>query len=234
MPKESVSVLIPIYNEAENIEETLRRLIKTLDGAKIIYEVLVIDDGSEDRTADLAQTLLRDKGRVIRRSGKRSLSLSVIDGIRESAGAIIVVMDADGSHPPELIPRFAQELWSGNDLVVASRYVKGGATQGFPLSRSIVSRLGCLMGRIVTGVKDNTSGFFGIKKDALTQVKLTPQGFKIGLEIFVKADIDSYKEIPYTFVSRKRGKSKLGLRQFFQYASQVFSLLIYKIFKKPK
>lgn len=234
MPKEFISVLIPAYNEAENIEETLRRSIKSLDDSKEDYEILVIDDSSSDNTAVIARNLLGRNGTVMKRTGLRSFSLSVLDGIKQAAGTIIVVMDADTSHPPELILKFVEELRNGNDLIIASRYIKGGATENFPFIRRAFSRLGCLMGRLVTDIKDNTSGFFAVRKSALEQAGLTPQGFKIGLEIFVKARYRRRKEIPYTFVNRKKGKSKFSLTPSLQYVIQVFSLLIYKISVKRR
>lgn len=229
-----VSILIPTYNEAEIIEETLRRVLDTLDKSGIGFEILVIDDASYDNTADIAQETLGQKGRVICRHGNRSLSLSVLDGINKSKGSFIVVLDADGSHPPELIPVFIEEFKKGTDLIIASRYIKNGSTENFPLSRKVFSLFACFAGRLVTDIKDNTSGFFGVKRNVLDKINLTPRGFKIGLEIFVKADFRSYKEIPYIFVNRKGGKSKFNLKPLFQFGLQLFSLLIYKTFKKYK
>lgn len=229
---ESISIIIPTYNEVENITDLLPRLIKVLDKIDAKYEILIIDDASLDNTAEIAQELLGQKGRVIRRvSDKRSLSLSVLDGIRQARGNIIVVMDGDGSHPPELIPSFIEGLDEGYDLIIASRYVKGGGTANFPLTRKIISRFACFIGKVVTGVKDNTSGFFCIRKKALEDIKLSPIGFKIGLEVFVKANIKTFKEIAYTFANRKKGQSKLNLKPILQYLCQVLLLLFYKRLK---
>ena len=227
-----ISIIIPTLNEAGNIPDLLKRTFKSLDSIDIDYEILIIDDASEDNTADIAQELLGQKGRVIkRRENIRSLSLSVIDGIKKAKGDIIVVMDGDGSHPPELIPVFLDNLREGYDLIIGSRYIKGGGTQEFPFKRKIISVIACLIGRIVTEVKDNTSGFFCIRKEVLDNVNLTPRGFKIGLEIFVKSNISAFKEVPYIFINRKKGKSKLTLRPILQFLYQVFSLWVYKIFK---
>jgi len=224
-----ISILIPTYNEAENIEDVLKRTILVLSAASIDYEILVIDDASADNTALIAEGVLGSKGRVIRRAAEdRSLSKSVLDGIKEAKGDAVVVMDADLSHPPELIPEFVKQLNQGYDLVIASRYVPGGGVKDFPLSRQLISRFACLIGRLVTRVKDNTAGFFSIRKSALEGVLLTPRGFKIGLEIFVKADYKKFKEIPYVFIDRKKGTSKLKSKQVIQYLVQVFSLLKYK------
>ncbi|MFC1674344.1 polyprenol monophosphomannose synthase [Candidatus Omnitrophota bacterium] len=227
-----ISILIPTYNEADNMKDTLERIIGTFDNINTNYEILVIDDASEDDTVKIAGGLLaQKKGSVISRLCIRSLSLSVLDGIKQSKGNIIIVMDADGSHPPELIPLFIKDIQEGYDLVIASRYIEGGGSEGLPLLRKIMSRFACLLGRAVTKVKDNTSGFFCVRKSALEGISLTPSGFKIGLEIFVKANINSFKEIPYTFTNRKRGESKLRIKACMQYLYQIFSLLAYKITK---
>lgn len=223
------SILIPTYNEAENIAALLKRTIQILDNAPFQYEILVVDDVSLDNTPEIAEKILIGKGKVIRRiSNTKSLSLSILDGIRQAQGNIIVVMDGDGSHPPELIPRFIETLKEGYDLVIASRYVEGGKTEYFPLNRKIISQVACFLGKTVTKIKDNTSGFFCIRKAALEGIELAPYGFKIGLEVFVKANVSKFKEIPFIFVNRKRGKSKLNIKSILQYLLQVFLLFIYQ------
>jgi dolichol-phosphate mannosyltransferase len=224
-----VSIVIPTYNEAENIADLLKRTIQVLDDAVLEYEILVVDDASLDNTAEIAEKILTGKGKVIRRiSNTKSLSLSILDGTKQAQGNIIVVMDADASHPPELIPRFIETLQEGYELVIGSRYIKGGGTEYFPLRRKVISWVACFIGRTVTKIKDNTSGFFCIRKAALEGIELTPYGFKIGLEVFVKANFGKFKEIPFIFVNRKGGKSKLNLKSISEYLLQVFSLFIYQ------
>lgn len=230
MPEDKISLLIPTYNEAENIESILKRSIRVLGDVGVKYEILVIDDASADNTSDIAQEIIEEKGKVIRRvAEKRSLSLSVIDGIKNSDGSIIIVMDADGSHPPEMIPCFIENIKSGYELVIASRYVRRGESKNFPLKRKIISRFACLLGRVVTDIKDNTSGFFCIKRDCLDIGQLNPSGFKIGLEIFVKAKYKTYKEIPFIFIDRKKGKSKLKAKTVLQFIHHLCRLLKYKL-----
>ncbi len=231
MPQaESVSLLIPTYNEAENIADVLRRAIAALNNTKIDYEILVIDDASLDNTADIAERILGQKGRAIRRiADTKSLSLSILEGIKQAKGNTIVVMDGDGSHPAELIPSFIGNLREGCDLVIGSRYICGGGTVNFSFTRKFISRMACLLGGVITEIKDNTSGFICIRKEALAGARLTPCGFKIGLEIFVKAKYNSFKEIPYIFINRQKGKSKLKIKTVLQYFSQFLRLLAYKI-----
>ncbi|MBU1999102.1 MAG: polyprenol monophosphomannose synthase [Candidatus Omnitrophota bacterium] len=228
-----ISLLIPTYNEVDNIKEILQRSIKVLDSLNVSYEILVIDDSSRDGTASAAQSVLVDKGKVIVRSAKeRGLSLSIIDGIAISNGEYLIIMDADASHSPELIAEFIFALQAGYDLVVASRYIKGGGIERLPFSRRITSIAGCLAGSLLTRVRDNTSGFFCVKKSALEGIEIFPYGFKIGLEIFAKARYRKFIEIPYIFIDRVRGKSKLSLKIFIQYLRHFISLFFYTI-KKP-
>lgn len=231
-----LSILIPTYNEAENIVDLLQSISRILSGVPVDYEILVIDDASPDNTAAIAEANMPCPGRVIRRlADERGLSESILDGIKEARGEDIVVMDADGSHPPALIPDFIARLEQGHDLIVASRYIPGGGTKDFPLSRRLISRFACMVGRLVTDIKDNTSGFFCLKKSILEGATLTPRGFKIGLEIFVRANYKNPVETPFIFANRKKGKSKLKSKQIMQYLFQVAALLSYKINRhKPK
>ena len=99
---------------------------------------------------------------------------------------------------------------------------------GFPVSRQIISRVACIFGLLVTTIKDNTSGFFCIRRRCLEGISLTPRGFKIGLEIFVKAKVSSFKEIPYTFINRSKGKSKLRSSLVIDYLFQIYNLKRYQ------
>jgi dolichol-phosphate mannosyltransferase len=225
LAENSFSIIIPTYNESENMQDILSRIKSALPQDQYDFEILMVDDNSSDKTADIAENALGNCGRVIRRKAVRSLSLSVLDGINQSSNDLVVVMDADGSHPPELIPEMIKAINQGHDLIVASRYVAHAGSSGFPLSRKLVSRFACFIGNLVCPIRDNTSGFFCIKKESLNGVILTPRGFKIGLEVFAKAKYQSYKEIPYIFVNRIKGKSKLGIGAIFDYLVQVLRLL---------
>jgi len=211
-------VVVPTYNESENIAELKRRLPKDV-------EVLIVDDSPNDETAEAA----RGVGfQVLRRSGKRGLSSAVVEGIRSCDSEKVIIMDADLQHPPELIPRLLEEL-DLHDFVVASRYVDGGGCAEWDLDRRVISRVANLAARPLTPVKDAVSGFFGFKRGGLPKLGgVSSRGFKIMLELLVRGNWASAIEIPYTFGVRKRGKTKLGFRQIIGYLLQLISLYLFK------
>ena len=186
------------------------------------WELIVVDDGSPDGTADLAESYAREHPvRVIRRPGKAGLASAVLAGFGQARGDVLAVMDADLSHPPEALPRLADAIEHGADLAVGSRYVTGGGTEDWPLRRRVVSRVACLIGNVLVPVRDCTSGFFAIRRSALDGVKLNPIGFKIGFEVMARGRYKKAVEVPYVFRDRELGKSKFGRREIFQYLVQL-------------
>ena len=226
-----ISIVIPTYNESENILELLSGLRRALEGAKIHdYELVVMDDDSPDGTFNMVNAMKDSSIRCVNRRGKkRGLANAVIDGFSEAKGDILGVMDSDLSHPPAVVPAMISSVMTGTNLVVGSRYVKGGGTADWPLKRRIISYLACRAAASLTKIKDATSGFFFFKKAILDNVSLNPSGFKIGLEIFVKADHrGNIAELPYVFTDRRMGKSKFGLKAIFSYLKQMIELYGYK------
>jgi dolichol-phosphate mannosyltransferase len=186
------------------------------------WELIVVDDGSPDGTADLAESYAdKHPVRVVRRPGKAGLASAVLAGFAQARGDVLVVMDADLSHPPEAVPRLVAAIGEGADLAVGSRYVSGGGTEDWPLKRRVVSRAACLMGNVLVPIRDCTSGFFAIRKSALDGVKLNPIGFKIGFEVMARARYKKFVEVPYVFRDRELGKSKFGRREILQYLVQL-------------
>lgn len=196
------------------------RLAAALAGHR--WELIVVDDGSPDGTADLAESYADvHPVRVVRRPGKAGLASAVLAGFAEARGDVLAVMDADLSHPPEAVPRLAAAIESGADLAVGSRYVKGGGTEDWPLRRRIVSRAACLMGNVLVPIRDCTSGFFAIRRTAIDGVRLNPIGFKIGFEVMARGRYRKAVEIPYVFRDRELGKSKFGKQEILQYLVQL-------------
>lgn len=215
-----ISVIVPTYNEADSLPLLVERLGTAMSGHA--WELVVVDDGSPDGTAEVANRLSATQPVwVVRRSGKAGLASAVIAGFKESRGDVLVVMDADLSHPPETVPALVQAIEDGADLAVASRYVAGGATMDWPLQRRIVSRVACLIGNVLVPVRDATSGFFAVRRTAIEGVRLNAIGFKIGLEVIARARTKRTVEIPYTFRDRELGASKFGRREIVQYLQQL-------------
>lgn len=218
-----LSVIVPTYHERDTLGELLQRLASFRAAVPGDLEVIVVDDGSSDGTPECAEDWFRQEpmGRVIRRAGPRDLARAVAEGIRNARGEFIAVMDADLSHPPELLPALVEAVRAGNDIAVASRYVPGGGAANWSWRRRLLSRAGNLAARPLTAVADATSGYFVIRRQAFTPEVLNVQGFKILLEILARGTPRRVCEVPYLFVDRTRGTSKLRLRVLWRYAAQL-------------
>jgi len=201
-----LSVVVPTYNEAGSVPKLAERLHAALGGRD--WELVIVDDGSPDGTADIAAALApRIPTNVVRRAGKGGLASAVIAGFAAARGDILVVMDADLSHPPELVPALLSAIEDGADLAVGSRYVAGGGVEDWPMRRRIVSRVACLMGSVLVPVRDATSGLFALRRSVIDGVTLNPIGFKIGFEVIARGRYRSVVEVPYTFRDRELGAS---------------------------
>ncbi len=210
-----LSVIVPTFNERDNVTTLLRRLEAALAG--VAWEAIFVDDDSPDGTWDVVRGLARADSRVrcIRRIGRRGLSGACIEGILASSAPCAAVIDADLQHDETQLPKMLALLQAGEaDLVVGSRYVEGGSADSFNKQRAGASALATEVAKRVLRVKiaDPMSGFFMIRRDRFEQLapQLSTQGFKILLDIVVTAPRDlRVKEIPYSFGSRLHGESKL-------------------------
>jgi dolichol-phosphate mannosyltransferase len=215
-----LSIVVPTYNEAGSLPKLAERLHAALAGHE--WELVVVDDGSPDGTADIAEALApRIPVRVVRRAGKAGLASAVVAGFGAARGDVLLVMDADLSHPPEVVPALAAAIEQGADLAVGSRYVRGGGVEDWPLKRRAVSRIACLMGNALVPVRDATSGFFALRRSVIDGVRLNPIGFKIGFEVIARGRYKKVVEVPYTFRDRELGSSKFGRREIAQYVQQL-------------
>lgn len=224
--------MVPTYNEKENLDELVRRVQQACSSAGLSAEIVIVDDNSPDGTGARAEEIAKTENlKVVHRSGKLGLSSAVLEGFKAASGSILVVMDADLSHPPEMIPEMVSKIESGEaDVVVGSRYVKGGSVENWPFTRRIISKGATLLARWLTKVKDPMSGFFALKRSVVEGVPLDPVGYKIGLEILVKGKYTKAVEVPIHFADRKAGKSKLGGGEYLRYIDHV--ILLYE-YRKP-
>jgi dolichol-phosphate mannosyltransferase len=210
-----LSVIVPTFNERDNVTTLFRRLEAALTG--VAWEVIFVDDNSADGTSDVVRGLARQDARVrcIRRIGRRGLSGACIEGILASSALCAAVIDADLQHDETQLPKMLAILQAGEaDLVIGSRYIEGGSAESFDKHRAGASALATEVARRVLRVKiaDPMSGFFMIRRDRFEQLapQLSTHGFKILLDIVATARGDLHvKEIPYTFGSRLHGESKL-------------------------
>ena len=219
-----ISVVIPTYNEAAVIEETLRRAAASLRRPGQDFELIVVDDSSGDGTAELAESLSDELPvRVLRRPGRLGLATAVIDGWNVARGDVLGVMDADLQHPPEVLSSLAEAIREDDvDIVVASRYIAGGGTSQWSWLRRFMSKgathlAACVLPLTLADVSDPMSGMFFVRASAISGVRLNPLGYKILLEVLAKARRRAYVEVPYVFEQRGRGSSKLGARQYLEF-----------------
>ena len=223
-----LSIIVPTYNEGENIKPLIERIGEVL-GQKD-YEIVVVDDNSPDGTADIADGLSDTYPvRIVRRPQKLGLASAVVDGIEKAKGDILGVIDADLQHPPELVVQLADAVAEGVDIAIASRYIPGGGIDNWSLPRKIASRGAILLARPLTKARDPVSGCFFLRKEVVKEIDYKPAGFKILLEILVKGRYESIKEVPYTFREREKGKSKLGPGEYTSYLKLLYSLYLYKL-----
>ncbi len=253
--KADLSVIIPTYNEYENILR-LVEVVKAKLPDDLLTEIIIVDDNSPDGTGRLIASYIEhpftrvcagiqqnensnnfaiDRAesvvKLVCRENKSGLISAVLQGIKSSTGRYILVMDGDFSHPPETVPVLINELLRDpNCIVVASRYIRGGSIRGWPYSRMLLSRLAAkiaIHGLKLCNVRDPISGFFAFPRNIMENIRIDTYGYKLLLEILVKARGVKVKEIPYTFVDRKSGESKLNTRVMLDYLSAVGHLYRY-------
>ncbi|MBV8498785.1 MAG: polyprenol monophosphomannose synthase [Candidatus Eremiobacteraeota bacterium] len=232
------SIVIPTYNEAAGIGKLLRALNATFEANALDGEIIVVDDNSPDGTGDVVEQLSRELPvRCLHRSGKLGLSSAVIEGwkMARPQSAALGAMDADFSHDINALPRMVKALESGEyGLAVGSRYVAGGGIVNWPKRRVVTSLVACWLARPLTRVKDVTSGYFLVRRDAIEGVRLDPIGFKIGLEVIAKARYGKAIEVPYVFTDRISGESKLNQREIFNYLRQLGRLYAASLLPQAK
>jgi len=234
--KAEVSIIIPTYNESENIIQILKSIGEHIP-KDIATEAIIVDDNSPDGTGKIVEDYINDTQNktgytidVIHRKTKSGLSSAILDGIQHSSGETVVVMDSDFSHPPKIIPQLIEEIKTSKyDIAIASRYTEGGEVNGWSTKRKLISKTAKGIAKAGLGVNesDPMSGFFAFNRNILEGIKFDAIGYKMLLEILVKTKGAKVKEIPYTFTDRTRGSSKLDSSTMFDYVKSVWKLYRY-------
>jgi dolichol-phosphate mannosyltransferase len=225
------TVVIPAYNE----EEVIKKLIEDLEekiSVNQALEILVVNDGSTDHTGEILDQLSRryKNLRVIHHQANQSLGGALRTGIHAAGGDIIVTLDADMTHPPELMAKMVETL-RNYDVCVASRFVQGGGMVNVPRYRVVISRVANTVYRFLfnSPVRDNTTGYKAYRAELLKSIEIEEPGFAVQLEIVTKLlrKRARFKEVPFLLTNRKLGSSKLRyLRAIPHYVKRVMQLLL--------
>ncbi|TVQ31425.1 MAG: polyprenol monophosphomannose synthase [Phycisphaeraceae bacterium] len=227
-----VSVVIPTFREALNLPDLIPAVSSALSGAGLPFEIIVVDDDSQDGSEEIVRELAAEHhARILVRKDERGLSSAVIHGFRNANGRVLVCMDADLSHPPDRLPEMARAILDGSaDFVIGSRYVPGGSTDAeWGILRKLNSRIATLLASPLTPVKDPMSGYFCLPRERFESAPaLNPLGYKIGLELLIKTGAKRVAEIPIEFRDRSRGESKLTLRTQIEYLRHVARLMRFR------
>lgn len=223
-----ITIILPTLNEAENLPCVIPAIAAALEGRS--FDILVVDDNSRDATPQVCAELARRFPLTlrVRTQPKDGLSGAVLEGMSIARGDYLVVMDADLQHPPEKIPELLAPLERGEtDFVVGSRYVPGGSTHGsWGWFRQLNSKLATLLARPFAGrTHDPMSGFFALRRETYERAeRLTPLGYKVGLELMCKCRARNVREVPIHFATRTHGQSKLTAAQQFKYLEHLSRL----------
>lgn len=229
-PAPEVSIVIPTFNEAANVSLVVARVAAALAGYD--WEIIFVDDNSPDSTSTVAKELGSHDARVrcIRRVGRRGLAGACIEGMLSSQARYVAIMDADLQHDERLLPQMLRLLEADDaDLAIASRYVSGGAAEGFSSSRRSISRIATQWARnlLRITVKDPMSGFFMMRRDSLDAIapELANEGFKLLFDILVSSRRSEFRivELPYAFLPRLLGISKFDARNAIEFFALTLS-----------
>ncbi len=215
----SVTVIVPTFREVDNIPHLVDRLRVLREAVGLDLELLFMDDDSRDGSAELVASFDLSWVSLVTRTTDRGLSQAVLDGLKRSERDLVVIMDADLSHPPEKIPELLSALRNGADVAVGSRFTEGGSTaEDWGPLRWLNSRVATVLAFPLTTISDPMSGFFAMRRATLnTGREFDPIGYKILLEIIVKCRCRYIFEVPIHFDNRHLGRSKLCISEQLKY-----------------
>ena len=231
--KYDVSLITPTYNEKENIALLADEIFAAVSGdADIDLELIIVDDNSPDGTGAEAEKLKdRYPVQVIHRSGKFGLGSAVMEGFSLSKRQFLGVIDADLSHDPIELPKLIRALGE-HDISIGSRFGDTSEVEEWAWHRRMISIVGVAMARWITGVEDPLSGYFFVKRSALSTLVLTSSGYKILLEILTKGTYRSHLSIPIFFRNRQFSDSKLNWKEHVLFLKQVIYFSANKLFSR--
>lgn len=229
------SVILPTYNERENLPIIYYLLDKTFNEAKLSYEVVIVDDSSPDNTLEVAQAIQESYGekhvQIVSRKGKLGLGTAYIAGLKVAKGDRIVLMDADLSHHPKFIPQMVKLMEETKvEIITGTRYALGGGVYGWDLKRKLTSKGANFLADFLLnpGVSDLTGSFRLYERKVLEEIlpQIQCKGYAFQMEIIVRSKKAGFKvnEVPITFVDRIFGESKLGTKEILMYIQGLMQL----------
>jgi len=228
----TLSLVIPTYNESQNIVPLIHQAASVLKKNLDNFEIIIVDDDSPDETWKVAGELAKENGhvRVIRRCNERGLATAVVTGWKAAEGEILGVMDGDLQHPPETLNALLNAMFHKKaDIAVASRNMVEGGVREWNILRRWVSWGGALLTAIMLPgilrtVRDPMSGYFFIRRPVIESIHLKPEGYKILLEVLARGSYQTVVEVPYIFNGRKQGGSKFGFKQVLKFLKHLGQL----------
>lgn len=225
-----VSIIVPTYQEVENIPFLLERIDAVRVAYALTLEVVFVDDDSRDGSVEAVEASGFEWARIIVRTQDRGLSPAVIEGFQTARYPYLVCMDCDLSHPPEKVPHMLIGLSTGEQMMIGSRYVPGASTDDdWGMFRWLNSILATLLARPLTQVRDPMSGFFVMRRSDFDAVEdLNPIGYKIALELIVKCGFKNVGEVPIHFTDRVHGESKLTFKEQLKYLQHLRRLYLHR------
>lgn len=239
---DKLTLVIPTLHEVGSLKRLLDHVRNFLSSTPLAFEILVVDDDSQDGTEELVNAISAQDARVklAVRKGERGLSGAILHGWQICDSTILGVMDADLQHPPDILPRLVDEILRGNDIVIGSRYVSGGCIGDWnPLRRLISAMAVWITYPIQPGHRvahDPMSGFFMVRRQCVEGIEFQTTGFKLLLEVLVRGRIRSLHEVPIAFGRRSAGFSKANLRtawNYLQLLARLYSVRLFRIFRRP-
>lgn len=222
-----ISIVVPTFNEKDNIQPLLNRIHGALDG--LPHEVIFVDDSTDETPRVIAAAAELDPSVVLcHREGERGLATAVVQGFRLAKGEYVACMDADLQHPPEILPDMVAAMRAQADMAIPSRFIPGGSDGGLDFFRKTISAVARYLGKLVLPclrhISDPTGGVFMVRRELFRNASLRPVGWKIMVEVLAMCPVKTVIETPYAFREREHGATKLSLKVTVHYIRQLVAL----------
>lgn len=237
MKLQTCSIIIPTFNEAENIRPLIEKLKSTYQSIKNFnFEIIIVDDNSTDKTAEIVKEANYDDVFLYQRESKLGIGSAYRYAFKRCKGDYVIIMDADFSHDPKVIKAFIDKLEESHaDVVFSSRYIENGGVEGWNLKRTIISKSANFIGRFFLRIPntDITGSFRLYSRELIENIfkctKANGFSFQVEASFFARYLTNNYQEVPIHFEDRKKGKSKLNIGEIFQFIISLVYCFVFMI-----